>query len=183
MKIQTFDPSYYDALVKPVEGEVITEAKVRDITLPSGKVIALITLDNNHDYKRPNTLGPNTLVGLGTTLEILRTRAKAKEIDAVAITGKRFSFAAGADLSLVNQIASPREGRLLAELGHNSLGMLGDMGVPSFAFINGLALGGGLEIGLNSNYRTIDASCPAIALPRPTSGLSRAGVARASSRT
>lgn len=171
MKIQTFDPSYYDSLAKAVEGEVITEAKVRDITLSSGKVLALITLDNNLDYKRPNTLGPNTLVALGQTLEGLRARAKAKEIDAVAITGKRFSFAAGADLSLVDQIPSPKEGRLLAELGHNTLGMLSDMGVPSFAFVNGLALGGGLEIALNSDYRTIDASCPAVALPEAYLGL------------
>lgn len=171
MKIHTFDPSYYDSLVKSVEGEVITEAKVRDITMPSGKVIALITLDNNRDYKRPNTLGPETLIRLGQTLEGLRARANAKEIDAVAITGKRFNFAAGADLSLVDQIPSPKEGRLLAELGHNTLGMLGDMGVPSFAFVNGLALGGGLEVALNSDYRTIDASCPAVALPEAYLGL------------
>lgn len=171
MKIQTFDPSYYDSLTRSVEGEVITEAKVRDIPLPSGKVLALITLDNNRDYKRPNTLGPNTLVALGQTLEQLRARAKAKEIDAVAVTGKRFNFAAGADLSLIDQIPSPREGRLLAELGHHALGLLGDLGVPSFAFVNGLALGGGLEIALNSDYRTIDASCPAVALPETYLGL------------
>ncbi|MGO1545533.1 MAG: 3-hydroxyacyl-CoA dehydrogenase NAD-binding domain-containing protein [Gulosibacter sp.] len=171
MKTPTFDADYYGPLVNAVEGEVITEAKVRDITLPSGKIIALITLDNNRDYKRPNTLGPNTLVGLGTTLEAQRGRAKAKEIDAVAITGKRFNFAAGADLSLVNQIPSPKEGRLLAELGHNVLGLLGDLGVPSFAFVNGLALGGGLEVALNSDYRTIDTSCPAVALPEAFLGL------------
>ncbi len=38
-------------------------------------------------------------------------------------------------------------------------------------FINGLALGGGLEIALNANYRTINATAPAVALPEVFIGL------------
>ncbi|RRJ88841.1 3-hydroxyacyl-CoA dehydrogenase [Gulosibacter macacae] len=171
MKIPTFDRNAYAALLDSAEGEVITEAKVRDVTLRSGKTLALITLDNNLDYKRPNTLGPSTLAALGEVLEQQRGRAAAGEIDALAITGKRFSFAAGADLSLVDQIPSREVARLMAELGHHALGLLSDLGVPSFAFVNGLALGGGLEIALNSDYRTVDASVPAIALPETYLGL------------
>ena len=33
--------------------EVVTHSRVRDITLPSGKVLALITLDNGRDHNRP----------------------------------------------------------------------------------------------------------------------------------
>ena len=62
-------------------------------------------------------------------------------------------------------------GVLMAKLGHAALGMLGDLGVPSFAFVNGLALGGGAEIALNSTYRTIDSSTPAFALPEVFLGL------------
>ena len=51
------------------------------------------------------------------------------------------------------------------------LGKLSDLGVPSFAFVNGLALGGGLEIALNSTYRTVDASAAAIALPEVFLGI------------
>ncbi|NLT27004.1 MAG: 3-hydroxyacyl-CoA dehydrogenase [Microbacteriaceae bacterium] len=171
MKIDAFDRSRYSALLDGTSGEVITEARVRDVRLPSGRALALITLDNGHDYKRPNTLGPGTLAALGETLEELRGRARRGEIDAVAVTGKRFNFAAGADLSLVDRIPSVEVARQMAELGHHVLGMLGDMGVPSFAFVNGLALGGGLEIALNSDYRTIDASCPAVALPETYLGL------------
>ena len=43
--------------------------------------------------------------------------------------------------------------------------------MPSFAFVNGLALGGGLEIALNSTYRTVDASAAAIALPEVFLGI------------
>jgi enoyl-CoA hydratase/carnithine racemase len=38
-------------------------------------------------------------------------------------------------------------------------------------FINGLALGGGLEIALNANYRTVNSAAPAIALPEVFLGL------------
>jgi 3-hydroxyacyl-CoA dehydrogenase/enoyl-CoA hydratase/carnithine racemase len=151
--------------------EVITHSFVRDITLPSGKVLALITLDNGRDHTRPNTLGPGTLVELKSTLEGLAARAAKKEIAGVGITGKPFILAAGADLSKVGDIQDHETGVLMAKLGHESLGMLGELGVPSFAFINGLALGGGTEIGLNATYRTVDSSIPALALPEVFLGL------------
>ena len=50
-------------------------------------------------------------------------------------------------------------------------GKLDGLGVPSFAFVNGLALGGGLEIALNSSYRTVDASAAAVALPEVFLGI------------
>ena len=54
-------------------------------------------------------------------------------------------------------IPSRATAKQLAQLGHRVLGHLGDLGVPTFVFINGLALGGGLELPLNADYRTIDA--------------------------
>ena len=60
---------------------------------------------------------------------------------------------------------------MIAQLGHHVFGKLSDLGVPSFAFVNGLALGGGLEIALNSTYRTVDASAAAIALPEVFLGI------------
>ena len=151
--------------------EVVTHSYVRDVTLPSGKVLALVTLDNGRDHTRPNTLGPTTLLELKGVLEGLRDRAAAKEIAAVGITGKPFILAAGADLSKVDQMADRETGVLMAKLGHATLGLLGELGVPSFAFINGLALGGGTEIALNATYRTVDSSIPALALPEVFLGL------------
>lgn len=161
----------YAALLTLSEDEVVTRAFARDVQLPSGRVLALITLDNGHDYNRPNTLGPASLIELGEQLDAQRRRAGRGEIQAVAVTGKRFGFAAGADLSRVNDLPSREVAGLLGGLGHEVLGALAELGVPSFTFYNGLALGGGVEIGLNSDYRTIDASVPAIALPEVFLGL------------
>ncbi|MEV7630782.1 3-hydroxyacyl-CoA dehydrogenase NAD-binding domain-containing protein [Microbacterium sp. NPDC089318] len=153
------------------DGEVITHSPVRDIRLASGKVLALITLDNGRDHTRPNTLGPSTLTELGETLGALRTRAASGEIDAVGITGKQYILAAGADLSDISRLGSKDNARLIAQLGHKVLGSLSELGVPSFAFVNGLALGGGMEIALNSTYRTVDASAAALALPEVFLGI------------
>jgi 3-hydroxyacyl-CoA dehydrogenase/enoyl-CoA hydratase/carnithine racemase len=153
------------------DGEVITNSAVRDIRLPSGKVLALITLDNGRDHTRPNTLGPATMTRLGETLAGLQARASSGEIQAVGITGKQYILAAGADLSDISRVGSKENAKLVAQLGHKVLGSLSELGVPSFAFVNGLALGGGLEIALNSTYRTVDASGAAIALPEVFLGI------------
>lgn len=159
----------YDALLR--DDEVITHSFVSDVKMPSGRVIALLTLDNGLDFNRPNTLGPKTLLEFAGKLDELKERAKNKEIQGVAVTGKPYFLAAGADLSKVHEIQDRQVGRLIAELGHYALEKLDDMGVPSFVFINGLALGGGLEIALNANYRTVNEAAPAIALPEVFLGL------------
>ncbi|GMA96893.1 hypothetical protein GCM10025881_37170 [Pseudolysinimonas kribbensis] len=58
--------------------EVVTHSFVRDIRLPSGKTLALITLDNGKDYTRPNTLGPNTLHELSGVLDRLAARGRRR---------------------------------------------------------------------------------------------------------
>ncbi|WP_067947406.1 3-hydroxyacyl-CoA dehydrogenase NAD-binding domain-containing protein [Agromyces sp. NDB4Y10] len=153
------------------DDEVVTHSYVRDIPISEGRTLALITLDNGRDHTRPNTLGPKSLLEYAATLDGLRERAAAGEIHAVAVTGKPFILAAGADLSKVAEIPSREIALRMGQLGHHALGKLSEVGVPSFAFINGLALGGGLEIALNADYRTVDASTPAVALPEVFLGL------------
>ncbi|GAB7302273.1 3-hydroxyacyl-CoA dehydrogenase NAD-binding domain-containing protein [Clavibacter michiganensis] len=165
------DTSRFRELVALDPDEVVTHSLVRDVPLPSGGVLALVTLDNGRDHTRPSTLGPATLLELADALDGLAARAAAGEIRGVAITGKPFILAAGADLSKVGEIPSREVGRQMAQLGHDTLGRLHRLGVPSFTFINGLALGGGLEIGLNSDYRTVDESVPAVALPEVFLGI------------
>ena len=167
----SYDDVDFSPIMALTEGEVITHSPVRDIRLASGKVLALITLDNGRDHTRPNTLGPATLTELGETLAGLKARAAAGEIQAVGITGKQYILAAGADLSDISRVGSKDNARLIAQLGHKVIGSLSELGVPSFAFVNGLALGGGMEIALNSTYRTVDASAAALALPEVFLGL------------
>ena len=166
-----YDDVDFSPILALTDGEVVTHSPVRDIRLASGKVLALITLDNGRDHTRPNTLGPATLTELGETLAGLKVRAAAGEIQAVGITGKQYILAAGADLSDISKVGSKDNARLIAQLGHKVLGSLSDLGVSSFAFVNGLALGGGLEIALNSTYRTVDASAAAVALPEVFLGI------------
>jgi 3-hydroxyacyl-CoA dehydrogenase/enoyl-CoA hydratase/carnithine racemase len=161
----------FDDLKALTADEVVTHSYVRDIPLPSGGTLALITLDNDRDHNRPNTLGPATLVELGDVLDAQKARAAKGEIKGLAITGKQYILAAGADLSKVGEIPSKTVGKQMAQLGHAVLGKLSGLGVPTFVFINGLALGGGLEIGLNADYRTVDSSVAAVGLPEVFLGL------------
>ena len=149
--------------------EVVTKAFVREVELNSfgfaGK-LALITLDNGLDYNRPNTIGPEGLKELNAAIDA----ALASGADAIGVTGKPFIFAAGADLSGVASVTDGAQAKAFGKLGHDVFRRLGECGKPTFAFINGLALGGGLEIGLHCNYRTL-ASTAFVALPEVFLGL------------
>ena len=159
------------ALVLP-EGapeEVITVAKVRDVDLtPFGfkGTLALITLDNGLDHTRPNTLGPQSVASLDAAI----TEAISRKPAAIAVTGKPFIFAAGADLSAMSFLTQRDQALAIGKLGHDVFRRLSEIDIPTFSFINGLALGGGLEIGLHSKYRTL-ASTAFTALPEVFLGL------------
>jgi 3-hydroxyacyl-CoA dehydrogenase/enoyl-CoA hydratase/carnithine racemase len=149
--------------------EVITHALVRDVDLSAfgaSGTLALITLDNGLDHNRPNTFGPQSLAALDAAI----TEATSRKPAAIAITGKPFIFAAGADLSALSFISKREQSTAIGKLGHDVFRRLGESTIPTFAFINGLALGGGLEVGLHCNYRTL-ASTAFTALPEVFLGL------------
>ena len=137
--------------------EVVTNALVRDVDLSAfgaAGVLALITLDNGHDHTRPNTFGPQSLLALDAAI----TEAISRKPAAIGITGKPFIFAAGADLSALSFLNDRSQAVAIGKLGHDVFRRLDECGVPTFAFINGLALGGGLEVGLHCKYRTLSAT-------------------------
>ena len=149
--------------------EVVTNAVVRDVDLtPFGHkgTLALITIDNGLDHTRPNTLGPASLA----SIDVAITEALTRKPAAIAITGKPFIFAAGADLSALSFLTDRKQALAIGKLGHDVFRRLGEINVPTFAFINGLALGGGLEIGLHCTYRTLS-STAFTALPEVFLGL------------
>ncbi len=149
--------------------EVVTDFKVRYLDLPAGAGrAAMITMDNGHDYTRPNTFGPKSLAALDAALDEVQA---ADDLVAVCVTGKPFIFAVGADLSGVPSVTGRELALEIAQAGHATFKRLGDLGVPTFAFINGAAMGGGLEIALHCNYRTVSAGAAAIALPECFLGL------------
>ena len=143
--------------------EVVTKALVREIDLAAfgaQGTLALITIDNGLDHTRPNTLGPKSLQELDDAI----TTAENSPAVAIAIIGKPFIFAAGADLSGLPFVTEKAQSLAIGKFGHDVFKRLGRSKKTTFAFINGLALGGGLEVGLHCNYRTM-ASTALTALP------------------
>lgn len=152
--------------------EVVTRALIRDVALPGGAgTLALITLDNGRDHRRPTTFGPAGLAALDKTLDGVAARAAAGEIVAVGLTGKPFVFCAGADLGMFSLRVDRQSVGQIGRAGHEVFRRLGELPVPSFAFINGVALGGGLEIALHCTYRTISAAARSVGLPECFLGL------------
>jgi 3-hydroxyacyl-CoA dehydrogenase/enoyl-CoA hydratase/carnithine racemase len=162
-------------------GEVVTRAIVRDVDLGARVgLLALITLDNGHDHTKPSTFGPQGLLSLNAALDAVAARAAAGEIAAVGVTGKPFILAAGADLDGagaaitapgIDPAVARERAAGIGALGHAVFRRLGELPVPSFCFINGVALGGGLEVALHCTYRTISSGVPMVAFPECFLGL------------
>jgi len=151
--------------------EVITHSRAEDIELPGGAgTFVLLRLDNDQP-KRPSTLGPSSLIEFGQSVAAQLQRARAGEIVGLGVIGKPGVLAAGADLGAAERVDSAAHSYAMAELGHHAYRLLEDFPVPSFAFINGTALGGGLEIALAAQHRTVSTEAKGIGLPEAFLGL------------
>ncbi len=152
--------------------EVVTHARLRDVELPGGAgTLALITLDNGFDHTKPNSFGPQGVAELAAAVARLRERAEAGEIVAAGVTGKPFVFAVGADLTGIPHVRDREQALEIARAGHAAFSAFSHLPVPTFAFVNGAAMGGGVELALSATYRTLSAGVPAVALPEVFLGL------------
>ncbi|MET8011615.1 3-hydroxyacyl-CoA dehydrogenase NAD-binding domain-containing protein [Streptomyces sp. NPDC005271] len=152
--------------------EVVTQAHVRHLDLPqnAGR-FALITLDNGLDHTKPTTFGPASLANLNTAIDQVEKEAADGEIVGVGITGKPFIFAVGADLKGVELLKRHEDALAIGKGGHDVFKRLATLAVPTFAYYNGAAMGGGVEVGLHCSYRTVSAALPAFSLPEVFLGL------------
>ncbi len=123
-------------------------------------------MDNGEDWQKPNTFGEEALRSLQGVLDRLRTR----DWRGLVLTGKPFVFAAGADIDEFGDI-TPERAREGSRAGHELFGRLRDLPFLSLAAINGAALGGGVEIALHCDFRTIAASVRHFACPEVFLGL------------
>jgi len=148
--------------------EVVTRARLRLFAVPglTGQA-ALITLDNGLDHTTPSSLGPSGLASLDEAI----TAALAAEPAFIAITGKPYVFCVGADLTGMPLIRTREQALQIGDLGHRVFGRLRLAAVPTFAFINGVAMGGGLELALHCHYRTVSGGAGGVALPEVFLGL------------
>nr|MDT0656925.1 3-hydroxyacyl-CoA dehydrogenase NAD-binding domain-containing protein [Micromonospora sp. DSM 115978] len=149
-------------------GEVVTKALLRQVAVPGlDRPAALITLDNGLDHKKPNTLGPAGLASLDAAI----TEALAADPAFIAVTGKPYIFCVGADLTGLPLLATREQALEIGRLGHRVYARLKESQVPTFAFVNGAAMGGGLELALHCHYRTLSGGAAALALPEVFLGL------------
>src|SRR5450756_323496 len=88
-----------------------------------------------------------------------------KDIKGLLLTGKTFIFSVGANLMEVPDIKTREDAVESGRGGHAAFKRIMDLGVPTLAAVNGAAIGGGVEISLYCDYRTISTGVTAYAFP------------------
>ncbi len=128
--------------------------------------LALVTIDNGEDWTKPSTFGHHALESLARTLDEL----DSQEWAGLVLTGKPYVFAVGADIDQFPNV-TPELAREGSRAGHELFLRLRRLPYPTLAAINGAALGGGLEIALHCDHRTIARSVRHVGTPEVFLGL------------
>jgi enoyl-CoA hydratase len=113
-----------------------------NLRLAREHAVATITLDRP---RRLNALDTETLRELARAIRDVRRDAAARVL-VVTSAGEK-AFSAGADIAAMTAM-SASEGHAYSRLGHEVLGRLEALPIPVIAAIDGVALGGGLELAL-----------------------------------
>jgi 3-hydroxyacyl-CoA dehydrogenase/enoyl-CoA hydratase/carnithine racemase len=120
--------------------------------------VALVTIDNGEDYRKPTTLGRSAFESAVRVIDELENG----DWDAAVFTGKPFVFCVGADIDEFGNVQDPREG---IRAGHELFSRIRALPFPTVAAINGAALGGGLELALHCTARTLATNVRHIGFP------------------
>jgi 3-hydroxyacyl-CoA dehydrogenase/enoyl-CoA hydratase/carnithine racemase len=128
--------------------------------------LALVTIDNGEDWTKPSTFGREALESLERTLDEL----ESQEWAGLVLTGKPYVFAVGADIDQFPDV-TPDLARAGSRAGHELFLRIRELPFPTLAAINGAALGGGLEIALHCDHRTIARSVRHVGTPEVFLGL------------
>ena len=123
--------------------------------------IALVTIDNGEDYRKPTTLGRSAFESAVQVLDEL----EQGDWSAAVFTGKPFVFCVGADIDEFTKVGSPEAALEGTRDGHGLFGRIRALPFPTVAAINGAALGGGLELALHCTARTLAANVRHIGFP------------------
>jgi 3-hydroxyacyl-CoA dehydrogenase/enoyl-CoA hydratase/carnithine racemase len=135
----------------------------RDVERP----IALVTIDNGADHTKPTVFGRHAFESLERVLDEL----ESDEWSALVITGKPYVFSAGADIDEFEARSSPEEARAGSRAGHELFGRIHRLHYPTVAAINGACLGGGVELALHCDARTVSTAVRHFACPECLLGI------------
>lgn len=138
--------------------------------------IAIVTMDNGQFYNIPNTWGEEAFESLN---KVIDTVEKDKDVKGWILTGKPYIFNVGADIMSVDPNMKKETALQIGALGHTTFKRIMNLKIPTLAAINGAAMGGGVEVGLYHNYRTISKSPGGAIIMRclnASSALCRVGV-------
>ena len=123
--------------------------------------IALVTLDNGEDHRKPTTLGRSAFASAVRVLDEL----EGGSWTAAVFTGKPFVFCVGADIDEFTRTRSAEDAREGVRAGHGLFARIRALPFPTVAAINGAALGGGLELALHCTARTLASNVRHIGFP------------------
>lgn len=106
------------------------------------------------DHPPVNALNEQTLLELSAAIDELNANSDVKVI--VITGGGQLAFAAGADIGMFGQIIKTQDlarAKALMELGHSTFSKIENSNKPVIAAINGICLGGGLELAMACHIR------------------------------
>lgn len=130
--------------------------------------IAVVTFDD--PSKSVNAFSKPILEDLGRLLDAVFGQETLKGL--VIRSGKPGSFAAGVDISIFDTLTTAEEGMAAASTLQQLFGRLETSRVPTVAAIDGVCLGGGLELALSCHYRLATTSdATKLGLPEVQLGL------------
>jgi 3-hydroxyacyl-CoA dehydrogenase/enoyl-CoA hydratase/carnithine racemase len=128
--------------------------------------VAVVTIDNGADHTKPTFFSRGALESLDRVL----TELERADFVALVLTGKPFVFAAGADVTEFPDV-SPELAREGSRAGHELFARIAALPYPTVAAINGACLGGGVEIALHCDARTISTGVRHFACPEVFLGI------------
>lgn len=117
----------------------------KQITVRHDEVIAIVSLARPETR---NVLSRDLVTGL---LSVFASLKDDERVKGIVVTGEGKHFCAGADISEMARMTSA-EAASFAELGQKVMFAVEKVGKPVIAAVNGLALGGGLELALACDF-------------------------------